>query len=510
MNDSLLVNDLHSQLNATRVDRVLTPNGRDELVAVVQRARAGGAQLSVSGGRHAMGGQQFGTGNWLVDLRRHAAIRDFDRARGLITVDAGIQWPELIAGYLERQRQPMDGPAWGIRQKQTGADRLTLGGALAANIHGRGLRQAPFAEDVEAFTLIDAQGEVRRCSRTENATLFRLAIGGYGMFGLVADVTLRLTARVKVERCVEVLTLDELMRVPEECDTRDWLFGDFQFAIDEKSPGFLQRGVCSIYRQLPDDAAMPEVQGHLRASDWERLIYLAHTDRARAFEEYARYYLSTDGQRYWSDTHQLSSYVDNYHEGLDRKLGATHRGSEMISELYVPRHALRAFMSQAAARLRGGNVPVIYGTIRLIERDTESFLAWAREPWACIVFNLHVDHTPAGLVAAQAAFRDLIDLALNLGGSYYLTYHRWATRAQVEAAHPRFREFLALKQAHDPAELFTSDWYRHHRALLTSSCSTPPRATLDSRRHLRAVRRSGGAATAPGKRRTAMTTICST
>ena len=39
---------------------------------------------------------------------------------------------------------------------------------------------------------------------------------------------------------------------------------------------------------------------------------------------------------------------------------------------------------------------MIYGTVRLIERDDETVLAWAREPWACIIFNLHVDHTPAG------------------------------------------------------------------------------------------------------------------
>ncbi len=42
---------------------------------------------------------------------------------------------------------------WGIVQKQTGADRLTLGGALGANIHGRGLKLRPFIGDVEAFSL---------------------------------------------------------------------------------------------------------------------------------------------------------------------------------------------------------------------------------------------------------------------------------------------------------------------------------------------------------------------
>ena len=125
-------------------------------------------------------------------------------------------------------------------------------------------------------------------------------------------------------------------------------------------------------------------------------------------------------------------------------------------------------MSGAAELLRRGGVPVVYGTIRLVERDEESFLAWARERWACIIFNLCVTHTPHGLAAAQDTFRGLIDLAIVHRGSYYLTYHRWATRGQVEACHPRFREFLQRKEEHDPVELFTSDWYRHHRALFST------------------------------------------
>lgn len=463
MNDPLLVNDLHSALNATRVARMLTPSGLDELTALVRAARDTGAQLSLCGGRHAMGGQQFGADTWLVDLRHHASLRTFDADRGLITVDAGMQWPELIAA-CHAQPAHASGLVWSIRQKQTGADRLSLGGSLSANIHGRGLRLPPLVDDVEAFTLIDAEAVVRRCSRTENADLFRLAIGGYGLFGLIADVTLRLTPRVPVERHVEIITIDELVRVPATRDTSDWLFGDFQFAIDEHSPDFLHRGVFSTYRctATPPSA---ESEKQLHASDWDELLWLAHTDRARAFEVYSRFYRSTHGQRYWSDTHQLSVYPDDYHATIDRRLHSPCRCSEMISELYVPRLALAAFMAGAAAQLRSGATPVIYGTIRLVERDTETLLAWAREPWACVIFNLHCEHTPSGLARAADAFRALIDLALSFGGSYYLTYHRWATRAQVEAAHPRFREFLTAKRARDPAERFTSDWYRHHRAL---------------------------------------------
>ena len=49
---------------------------------------------------------------------------------------------------------------WGITQKQTGADRLTLGGALGANIHGRGLTLRPIIGEVESFTFMDADGRL--------------------------------------------------------------------------------------------------------------------------------------------------------------------------------------------------------------------------------------------------------------------------------------------------------------------------------------------------------------
>jgi FAD/FMN-containing dehydrogenase len=103
--------------------------------------------------------------------------------------------------------------------------------------------------------------------------------------------------------------------------------------------------------------------------------------------------------------------------------------------------------------------------VRLIRQDTESFLAWAKADFACIIFNLHVEHSDAGLKKAQAAFASLIDIALSLGGSYFLTYHRWATKEQVLAAYPQMREFLRLKLVHDPKERFQSNWYRHYKAM---------------------------------------------
>ena len=214
---------------------------------------------------------------------------------------------------------------------------------------------------------------------------------------------------------------------------------------------------------------MPDTQRELGVEDWQRLLYLSHADKPSAFQAYASYYLSTSGQLYWSDTAQLSVYIDDYHADLARRLGAAERASEMISEIYVPRGSLTRFLDDVRRDVRENHVELIYGTVRLIERDEETVLAWAQEPWACVIFNIHTVHTPAGLERAAAAFRRLIDHGLRYGGSYFLTYHRWATREQVEAAYPRFADFLGLKKRYDPDGRFQSDWYRHYAAMFADA-----------------------------------------
>lgn len=458
----VLVNDLHSQLNATSVSDVVRPASIDELTEFV-RGLGRSESFAVAGGRHAMGGQQFAAGSPLVDMGRLNRVLGLDTARGVIEVEAGIQWPELVGWLNEQQFGALD--QWGIAQKQTGADRLSIGGGLAANIHGRGLAMKPLVGDIDSFTLVAPDGQLIECSRAQNADLFRLVIGGYGLFGVVATTRLRLMPRIKIERVVEIVDTETLADRVAERVGDGFLYGDGQFAIDPEAPDFLRRCVFSTYRPTRADIEVQMDQRALDQDDWQRLLAMAHTDKSSAFEAYAAYYLSTTGQVYWSDTHQMSTYIDDYHGVLDQQVRATERGSEMISEIYTTRERLPALMERLRADFRQHGVDVIYGTVRFIEQDDETFLPWARNRYACLVFNFHVTHSPAGIEKAQRDFQRLIDHALDHDGSYFLTYHRWARRDQLERAYPQFGEFLRLKREFDPHERLQSDWYRHYREM---------------------------------------------
>jgi FAD/FMN-containing dehydrogenase len=408
------VNDVHSQLNRTRVRELLTPRTRDELAEIVRSASRKGLSISVSGCRHSMGGQQFATDSVCIDARSLAHVISFDQERGLIEVGAGIQWPKLIRAYLDAQRD--SAKQWGIAQKQTGADTFTLGGSLSSNV--------------------------------------------------IESVTLRLAPRQKLRRVVEIIRGGDLPKRFEDRIKQKFLYGDFQFSVDEKSPDFLQRGVFSCYQ--PIDEHEPIVaKKELRDDDWLELVRLAYTDRDKAFKRYSDYYLSTNGQTYWSDTNQLSAYLPNYAQKIREQIGGE-ESSLIITEIYVPRTDLPDFLAQAAELLRSNRTIVIYGTVRLIEKDDESFLAWAKEPYACVIFNLLTFHTPRGIEASAHSFRGLIDLAIARSGSYYLTYHKFAKPEQVMACYPQFKQFLDLKRKYDPTERFQSDWYRYYRNLFAS------------------------------------------
>ncbi len=122
------VNDIHAQLNKTIVHDIARPESPIKLMEEVEKAQKAGRSVSVCGARHAMGGQQFGTRGTLIDTTRMNKVIALDREAKTVEIEAGIMWPQLIS-WLNT-----NAPELCVIQKQTGADELTLGGALASNI----------------------------------------------------------------------------------------------------------------------------------------------------------------------------------------------------------------------------------------------------------------------------------------------------------------------------------------------------------------------------------------
>ena len=142
-------------------------------------------------------------------------LQAFDAASGLLTCEAGVLLADILATFVPRGWFPPVVP---------GTRFVTVGGMIAADVHGKNHhRDGTFGAHVESLTLATAGGEVRECSRTENADLFRATLGGMGLTGVILSASFRLrpieTAWL-MEETLATRDLDETMASFEE--SRDW------------------------------------------------------------------------------------------------------------------------------------------------------------------------------------------------------------------------------------------------------------------------------------------------
>ena len=243
------VNDLHSALNPTSVADVLRVRTIEDLRRAIARAAAAGQSVSICGARHAMGGQQFAG----APTPRHGRARARNRLRRRPRARRGRgRHPVARAARLARTRASRASGTWTIRQKQTGADHLTPRWPRStANAHGRGLRRCgPSSTTSRRLPCVDAAGRPP-LQPDENAPLFALAIGGYGLFGAIASVWLRLSPRRKLGRVVEVMAVDGLMRHFERTDCRRFPVTATSSSRSMGRGTFLRRGVFSCYARWP-------------------------------------------------------------------------------------------------------------------------------------------------------------------------------------------------------------------------------------------------------------------
>ncbi len=139
--------------------------------------------LVARGMGRAYGDAAIGT-EFTVSSRALGRMRAFDSAAGLLTVEAGVTIADILAALVPRGY---------FLPVVPGTKFVTVGGAIAADIHGKNHhRDGGFGNVLDSVRLALPNGETATCSRSENAELFRATIGGMGLTGVILDATIRL------------------------------------------------------------------------------------------------------------------------------------------------------------------------------------------------------------------------------------------------------------------------------------------------------------------------------
>ena len=173
-----------SRLNSTLVHEVIRPTTEEQIRDAIQEAAAKGLKVAIAGKRHSMGGQTLYPDAIALDMLAFNRIVSLNDASKNTTVQSGATWSDIQRFFNPRGLAvfSMQGP-----------NVFTVGGSMSVNAHGWDMRHGPVASSIDWFRILLADGSIRRCSREENEELFHLVLGGYGFFGVILDVGLRVT-----------------------------------------------------------------------------------------------------------------------------------------------------------------------------------------------------------------------------------------------------------------------------------------------------------------------------
>ena len=181
--DPYLITD-YGRLHPVKVTGVAKGREEDELRGILKEARDKHLTISIAGQRHSQGGHTYYKDSIVVDMTSYNRVMNFDQQEKKIRIQVGATWKD-VQDYVN---------PYGLAVKTMQSQNIfTIGGSLSVNAHGRDIRNGSLIKSVESFRLLTADDRILNVSRNENADLFGLVIGGYGLFGIILDVTLTLT-----------------------------------------------------------------------------------------------------------------------------------------------------------------------------------------------------------------------------------------------------------------------------------------------------------------------------
>jgi FAD/FMN-containing dehydrogenase len=143
-------------------------------------------------------------------------------------------------------------------------------------------------------------------------------------------------------------------------------------------------------------------------------------------------------------------------------LNRTQSRTDILHEYFLPPENFAPMvqrLSEAVARHHGDLLNV---TVRQVLKDDDTYMAYARGERLALVLFFNQPITPEAEKDMQEMTRELIDSALELGGTYYLPYRLAATQQQFERAYPQAKRFFELKKHYDPSGLFQNEFYRKY------------------------------------------------
>jgi FAD/FMN-containing dehydrogenase len=442
-----------SRLNLTKVQQIWdiptdTDQAEQQLAELLSVARREHLPVSIAGAKHSMGGHTIAPDGIVINMRPFRAMRLND-TKDRLHVQAGAFWDDIIP-YLDER-----GCSVAVMQSNSS---FSVGGSISVNCHGWQFDRPPIASTVESFRLMKADGSIVTCSRYENADLFSLVLGGYGLFGVILDVELRVVPNRRYRMEQFLIPATEALTTYDD-HVKDRPDVEMVYARMSIVPNPLFREVL-LTAFIREEGEIPKLSDPDYAT-LQRAIF-----RGSAESDYGK-------ELRWSAETKLqpwlSKKVVSRNQLLNEKTSALQNRSatstDILHEYFLPRAGVVGFVDELRSIIPKHNCDLLNVTVRSVNEDHDSFLRYADQPMIAFVMLFQQPLTDDAEAKMQALTREFIDSALSRGGRYYLPYRPHATLNQFHQAYPQAVRFFELKRHHDPDELFRNQFFRRYGLL---------------------------------------------
>lgn len=378
------------------------------------------------------------------------AVREFDRATGLLVAEAGMSIADILRTFVPMGWFPGVTP---------GTKYVSLGGAVAADVHGKNHhRDGSFSSFVRWLELITADGHTVRCSPEHQAELFWATAGGMGLTGIITTVAVQL---VPIETSAIVAQhfkspdLETTLRWLEDVDHDDRYTVAW---IDCLSPGkrlgrsIVMRGHHARRDELPaaagDALAVPQrlklrlpidlpsfALNPLTVAAFNQLYYTMQGRKTAPFLiDYDRFFYPLDAVGDWNRLYGSRGFLQYQCMIPDRDAAD---GMRRVLE-----HVVRSRRASFLAVLKRFG-PASPGPLAF--------------PGKGLTLALDLPMTGDDVRRSLDALDEIV---IGLGGRVYLAKDARLSAARMRRMYPRIDEWLAVKHAVDPDDRFASDLSR--------------------------------------------------
>jgi FAD/FMN-containing dehydrogenase len=453
------VNDA-SCLNRTPVYGVVRVRAEEDVRAALRFARDHGRRVSVAGVRHSMGGQAFAADAVVLDMTAFNRMT-LDAATRTLTVQSGATWHAI---------QTLLHPRFAVKAMQS-TDIFTVGGSISVNAHGMDHTAGSVGRTLRAMRIMLADGSVVRASPSENAELFRLALGGYGLLGVILEAELEVTDNVVYRSERRLLDYATFPAVFARDVLPDPAVGLMYGHLSTARRSLLREMLLYTYRRVEHpDVAMPAL-AEVGSVKLRRLVFnLAKLGALpmeakwlaeKHLEPRLESCLVSRTQAQAAGEACLVARNQPMHDSVRYLKNGLAGETDILHEYFVPRGAFVPFVDGLRDAVRTGGLTLLNASVRVVHAD-DSVLSYAPVDMFAIVLYLNQTADAAGNARMRRLTGQLIDLAARHAGTFFLPYQLHYTPEQLARTYPRAADFFAAKRRWDPEERFTSTFYERY------------------------------------------------